>query len=296
MSLCRLLFLTATCAWATLTFAHAQDYSLPLEHTYSVGQRWKETRSATERVYRVIEPHGKPAQREIVDARADAEYELKVLEVNAQGAPTKAEITILALNFQTPKGKVEALPAKSVVTASLDAQGQTQFEGKLSEEAQQALRLSVSLGRSPLEDQAAFAPAAATALNTSWTLDGAKVGASLQRQGFQADKAQFTGSLQMQAAPAFEKNETLRLTAKFEVSGVIPPGTGGDKSKLKLNVGTFKVDAFVRLPLNIKLPKLEESYLISIIFTGQEGPPETATRIELTRKLWWQSHVEPLNP
>jgi hypothetical protein len=39
---------------------------------------------------------------------------------------------------------------------------------------------------------------------------------------------------------------------------------------------------------------VEETYTLSLAFNGEAQIDGVATRIELTRKQWWEAHIEPI--
>lgn len=266
--------LTAAVGLLLCSAALAQDYEIRLHRPMKVGQEFQVSATGRESQKATVTLNGQPIKNESQEAAIEVEAAVKVLEIDKNGAPSKASLAIGKCLEVKGETRTALVPAGAVVVASLKGK-EPVFEingEKVSPDAQRALSQVLNLGKGGPTDDQIFGAAQRKKLGDSWPMNSEAAAEDARQNGAAVEKEDFSGTVTLERVLKIGDAECLQVAVAMDVAKVLPPAPAGmvvEKGAARMRMrGLFPVNA----ALNV--PEKSSAMVITVVMKGKKAQPD----------------------
>jgi hypothetical protein len=257
--------------------AQAIDYEIKLVRPVKVGQKYSMTADAAMTRVTKISLAGEKATVQEDGFGVRFEGTAEVLFVNSDGEESKVACTIGKCVRITPMGETEIIPAGRIITAT-GGKEDTTFtidQGKLSDEAEQALDLVLRMGEEDgYNDDRIYGTANRQPVGGTWNLDAKASSDEAKADGVKFEPKDITGTLKLEAVEKVGDIECLRIGGDTEIKSLTAKSPEG----MKFESGSLKARYGGLYPVDPLMGTLGESLSVTHIakFSGKNAAGQEA--------------------
>ena len=258
--------------------AQRLTYPIKLVRPPKVGQRYTITAEGAMLRNAVFRINGRKADETEEGFGVQLEGTVEVLGVNKDGEEAKVACAVKRCVRITPDGEQPLVPAGRVVTAT-GGKEKTEFaldEGKLSEEAAEALEVVLSMGEEDgFNDDRIYGTRQRQPVGRAWEMDRNAAAEEAGDEGVRFELRDVSGSLKIERIETVNGLECLRIGGVTEIKRF----TAQAPPDMKFERGSLKARYWGLYPTDAALPTQGESssviYKATYTGTNRDGDEVT---------------------
>jgi len=271
----RISVLTAAVGLLLCSAAAAQDYEIRLHRPMKVGQEFQLSATGRESQKATVTLNGQPIKNESQEAAIEVEAAVKVLEIDKNGAPSKASLKIGKCLSVKGDARTALVPAGAVVVASVAAARESVFEingEKVSPDAQRALSQVFNLGKGGPTDDQIFGTPQRKKVGDSWPMNSEAAAEDARQNGAAVEKEDFSGTVTLEKVLKIGDTECLQVAVAMDVARVRPPAPAG----LVVEKGLARRRMSGLFPVNpaLNVPEKSSALIITVVMKGKKTQPD----------------------
>lgn len=255
------------------------DYRIQAHRPAKPGQQFTLTCQAEQTHKETLSSGPAVLQTKRTNRKIEAEAQVRVLEIGAEGRITKVFLTFANCSRTDGKDKSEVLPAGTAVTASVE-NNQERFlvNGKpVDAETQFALSLVASLRNEETLDYEALGTDKPRQIGESWDVNAEPIVSTFQKFNLGLSPESLQGRTTLERLVKVGEVECLEIAAKIYIKKLAPPLPEG--LQMKRFFGSIRFSG--KLPVDPALGLLEEMLDLSVEFTAEGVPPALGRAVTL---------------
>jgi hypothetical protein len=265
----------------------AQDYEIHMTRAAKPGDRYELIASGSLSEQMTMSSQGQVLRNNKRFLSAKLEGIVTVLQVDELKREKILSLLVSksVMSTNVNANKEEALPTGTQVVAQLrDGQKEFLIDGKaVSEDIAKMLDLFISFPTTQTTDDDIFGTKERKKVGESWTVNSIMAVKDLASDGVEVDLANIKGHTKLEKVVTVEGIKCLLLSAKMEISKLVPPLPSGltvEKSNMSaIFSGEFPLDISIR-PLSQK-----NNMSMEVLAKGKFSPdtPEVTLSTEMTK-------------
>jgi hypothetical protein len=253
------LLITAGAAYA----AAATDYEIRLHRPATVGERFRETATASDSQRAVMRVDGVVARTQDDSITVEIVVDSEILAVTPKGRPAKVSLVIEKFVRTDGAGGEILAPGTAVVMERLN--GKTVYTtggqpvSRLAARAFDAAGVEVNGEENPTDDTV-MGTKERKKVGDSWAIDAVAAAADLSRVGGKVDPSNVKGSVKVAELTKVDDQPVLRLTCDLAIDGASPPLPPG----LELKKSAFRAEFSGLFPVDVTKSRVQESQSLTM--------------------------------
>ncbi|MCX5683207.1 MAG: hypothetical protein NT049_05920 [Planctomycetota bacterium] len=266
--------LAAAAALCLCASALGQDYEIKMSRPVTVGQEYQVSATGREVQKATVTVNGQVVKNENQESSIEVEMAVKVLEIDKNGASSKASLAIVKCLEVKGETKTPLVPAGAVVVASLkDKEPVYEIAGqKVSPEAQQALSQVYTPGKGGATDDQIMGTTERKKIGDRWALNSEFAAKDAAANGLDVKPEDIKGTVTLEKIVKAGGTDCLQLAAEVNIARFVPPAPPG----LVVEKGKMLAKMSGLFPVNASLGEVEksETITISIVMKGAKPQPD----------------------
>jgi len=249
--------------------ALAQDYEIKLTRPTKVGAEYHIAAVGHSLMKSTVKVDGKVVEEQSEDFLVDFESDVKALEVDKNGKPSKISLTVDKCILKQG-GTEKPLLAKGAVVIASVKDDKTVFEiagQPVDAETSEALDLVLELGRNRASDDEIFGTKERKKVGDHWAMNTELAAKDLQdvMKGSTVKKEDVAGTVTLDKVVKAGTTDCLQISAEMTVNNTTMPDT---------RVAQMKVQALLSglFPIDFSKGIMEESVSMTMSITVKEKP------------------------
>jgi hypothetical protein len=275
--------------------AAAQDYPIRLDRPVKPGEKHRLEAKAVRSLARTTAVSGRVVQRRGDAFALEIDSVVTVIETDARGGATKESHAVARCVQIRGDARRELFPKGTVLLARATEHGAA-FEvdgAPVAEEVGDALRLVISLSTGGATDDDVFGTQERQVVGGSWGIHAEVAARDLARRGIAVDAKSLSGRVNLIGAVDVGGTGCLDIRGEMTGEDVVPPLP----KWAKVERSTLRCEFAGKFPLDLSLPRVEESMSLTMILRAQGRPAPGAPEqvIDLTMSQRATSRRERLD-
>ena len=250
--------------------ALAQDYEIKLTRPMKVGAEYHMAAVGHSSMKTTVKADGKVAQEQSEDFSVDFESDVKALEVDKNGDPSKVTLTVDKCILKQGGAEKLLLAKGTVVSASVkDDKDVFEVAGQpVDAETAKALSVVVTLGKNHASDDEIFGTKERKKVGDHWAMNAELAAKDLQELAPGIKKEDIAGTVTLDKVVKVGTTDCLQVSAEMTANNMalpLPAGMKVEQSKLQAHFsGMF--------PIDISKDMMEESESMTMSMTAKGKP------------------------
>jgi len=273
--------------------ALAQDYEIKLTRPTEVGAEYHIAVVGHDSMKSTVKADGKVVEEQSKNFSVDFESDVKALEVDKNGKPSKVSLTVDKCILKEGGAEKPLLAKGAVVIASLK-DDETVFEiagQPVDAETAEALDLVVVLGRNRASDDEVFGTKERKKVGDHWAMNAELAAEDLQdvMKGSTVKKEDVAGTVTLDKVVKVGTTDCLQISAEMTVSNVTMP----DRKVAQMKVQAHFLGLF---PIDFSKDITEESDSITMSITVKDKPDPDGPEIVVESVAEQSLNVKTTHP
>jgi hypothetical protein len=249
--------------------ALAQDYEIKLTRPTKVGAEYHVAVVGHDSMKSTVKVDGKVVEEQSKNFSVDFESDVKALEVDKNGEPSKVSLTVDKCILKQGGAEKPLLAKGAVVIASVK-DDETVFEiagQPVDAETAEALGLVVALGRNRASDDEVFGTKERKKVGDHWAMNAELAAKELQdvMKGSTVKKEDVAGTVTLDKVVKVGTTDCLQISVEMTVNNETIPGMEVSQMKIQVHFsGLF--------PIDLSKDIMEESDSMTMSMTGKGKP------------------------